>query len=275
MQGENGNRYPFASRSLHDHLRLRSEVVPDRKRYIDHLHETAAGERNMKETGSGTVVPLKWRYPSGKCSVKRVLVAVAVFSLFVTCAATKSPESASDSVRRQEIINTLPDMAPMEGNGGLIYSRDTAIVIQAPKGWTCVCSRGIKEGGQAVLYPPGETQSVAHRIIKVEIAKLYGGEGLKAFVVRDIKRLGSKISGLTVKVERRIITVRHTKALMRLYFVDEGGRCGARAYIKHGKQVALFELDCRSRHDFGQSYSSFKRIVSNSLIGEMKFTKKK
>lgn len=158
-----------------------------------------------------------------------------------------------------------------ESGSGIIYGKDHAFSLTAPKGWMLDNESAVEQGVHAVFYPKGKTWSnsdvVAYAQARPRGGKILTADDAAKNVVEDFHANGNP------KYEsKRIKTLRLDKgreAVIYHFQGDQWGNNEAAAYVVEDKTINYVVLTARSARSFKEALPAFEELVkSYAFVGD-------
>lgn len=156
------------------------------------------------------------------------------------------------------------------GGSGIIYGKNYAFTLTAPKGWVLDDTSGRSQGLQAVFYPEGSSwdKGAAVMYANVYLKRDSKEESLEKVIagdVADYKKRSAKLKVTDAEPlpTRRDERVKDKKAAVKYFTGDENGNDEAVAYIAEGQVVVMLALTARTKKDFESSLPAFKELVGS------------
>jgi hypothetical protein len=176
-----------------------------------------------------------------------VRLIVAALCWCVSPAATRSEQPSS----------------PKEASSGLVYGKDHAFWVSAPKGWVLDNQSGAPQGLHAVFYRLGSSWSDATTVMYVNTGRLAKGESLQSFIAGDLARFRERSPNVKMTKESSISTSDKRTADVRRFSGDQWGNDEAVAYIQEDAIVVMIVLTARNRPDFEAARPSLSELVKS------------
>ena len=156
--------------------------------------------------------------------------------------------------------------SPGQNVGGIIYGKDHAYMLSAPKGWVLDNQAGKEQGLVAVFYPKdgswAESPSVMYTRVQPKSGKTFA-EAIKT----DIDYM-KKSSPMIVATEQEPIVYGKEKkrAEVRYLSADKNSNCEAVAYMEEKNCIVLVILTARNEEDFKGCFPAFKELVESYVF---------
>lgn len=155
-------------------------------------------------------------------------------------------------------------VAQTAGGAGIVYGRDHAFAIQAPRGWTLDNVSGKAQGLHAVFYRNGESWQKAGTVMYANTAskRVAGQRTLEELMEFDLARFleGAPKLRVTAPTELAAGT---SKALIRRFEGDQHGNYEAVAYIDEKLTIVMLVLTSRTQKGFDEAYADFETLVKS------------
>lgn len=156
----------------------------------------------------------------------------------------------------------------LEEGTGIIYGKDHAFSLTAPKGWILDNESGVGQGVRAVFYPKGSTwaksEVVAYARARPKTDKIATADDVAKAVVEDFHAHGSpKYEGQRVKTFKadsgREVVIYHFSG-------DQWGNSEAVAYFVEDKTVNFLVLTSRDAKTFADSLPAFEALAKSYIF---------
>lgn len=153
--------------------------------------------------------------------------------------------------------------SPNEASSGLVYGKDHAFWVSAPKGWVLDNRSGAPQGLHAVFYRLGSSWSDATTVMYVNTGRLAKGESLESFIAGDLARFREQSPNVKMTKESSLSTSDKRTADVRRFSGDQWGNDEAVAYIQEDAVVVMIVLTARNRPDFEGARLSLAELVKS------------
>ena len=157
------------------------------------------------------------------------------------------------------------DETSKDSNSGIIYGKNHAYTLTAPKGWVLDNRSGVKQGLHAVFYPQGSSWSDGVAVMYANVwQKENAKQTVQDIVDSDIQKFKEIIPDLKV-VNVEAVKLEKDRTAIVKYFTSEakGQNFEAIAYINEEKLVVLIVLSSRTKKDFESSLPAFRELVGS------------
>ena len=163
------------------------------------------------------------------------------------------------------VFSNADNASKNEQAGGIIYGKDHAFIIQAPKGWILDIESGVSQGIAAVFYPKGSSWQKSTVIMYINTASKASEENetIEKLIEYDISEFKKHSSSLKIKTAPKIITGDKKKAIVKYFSGDQYGNYEAIAYIDERNIVVMIVLSSRSEKIFKAALPAFKKLVGS------------
>jgi len=151
------------------------------------------------------------------------------------------------------------------GEGGIVYGKEHAFLIEPPEGWVLDNQSGVSQGSHAVFYPKGSSWSQATAVMYVNTVnkKQEGISTVQELIDIDFANFKKKNPSIVMTKSRSLTTGDGKTALVRLLQGDQWGNREAVAYIDEKAIVAFLVLTSRSQAAFQESLPAFEKLVAS------------
>ena len=163
-----------------------------------------------------------------------------------------------------------------DSNSGIIYGKNHAYALTAPKGWVLDNKSGVSQGLHAVFYPQNSSWKDGVSVMYANVwEKKSAEQTVNVIITSDIAEFKKKSPDLKVEDAKAIELGKGKTATVRHFSNDTNGNSEAIAYIEEEKVVVLIILTSRTKKDFESSLSAFQELVgSYSFLTDKVVTEK-
>lgn len=164
----------------------------------------------------------------------------------------------------QEIPNDSLDM-----NSGIVYGKDHAFSITAPKGWVLDNQSGVNQGLHAVFYPKEGSwdKLVSVMYVNTTHKDVEGNETIEKLISHDVSQFKKNSPSIEIEDSPSIVTFDNKEVIIKKFFDDKNYE--AVGYLDEKKIIVILVLTSRDEQDFEESLSAFEELVkSYYLISE-------
>lgn len=149
-------------------------------------------------------------------------------------------------------------------SSGIVYGKDHAFIVKAPKGWVLDNEAGAPQGLHAVFYPQGGSWESSPAIMYANTSHKEQTEAksLAEFIEQDLKNF-KEHSPDTKMESMEQLTTKSGKALVRKFSGDSWNNVEEIAYIEESKVFVLLVLSSRTKDDFKKFAPAFKQLVES------------
>ena len=149
-----------------------------------------------------------------------------------------------------------------DGGGGIVYGKDHAFGISAPKGWILDNSSGVSQGLHAVFYPKGGSWQESPAVMYANTAsrKSEGNETIEKLIAFDIGQFKSNNPDVKIADLGSFLTKDKKKAIVKTFAYTQ---YEAVAYIEEETIIAMLVLTTRTEEQFKNSIPAFRELVSS------------
>ena len=146
---------------------------------------------------------------------------------------------------------------------GIVYGKDHAFAIAAPRGWILDSESGKSQGLHAVFYETGSDWASAMNVMYTNSArKCEGQRTVEELMAYDLAQFRKHSPTLEV-TEPSSIPTRKGTALVRRFTGDQHGNYEAVAYIDEEQTIIMLVLSSRTKNGFDEAYPSFEELVKS------------
>jgi len=150
----------------------------------------------------------------------------------------------------------------LEEHTGIVYGKDHAFSVTAPKGWVLDNSSGVSQGLHAVFYPEGGSWENSTTVMYVNTAskEVTGNETIESLISYDSLNFLRNIVNGEIKDLPNLITGDKKEARV-LGFIYSNFELVA--YIDEPKIVSLITMTSRNEEDYKNSVDAFNELVKS------------
>lgn len=156
----------------------------------------------------------------------------------------------------------------LEEGRGIIYGKDHAFSLQAPKGWVLDNESAVQQGLHAVFYPKGESWAdstvMAYARGKPKTADMATAEDVAKAVVKDFQANGSP--NYASKHVKTLKTDSGREAIIYHFTGDEFGNTEAVAYFVEEKSINFLVFNSRDPKVFADSLDVFEALAKSYVF---------
>ncbi len=154
---------------------------------------------------------------------------------------------------------------PSELTSGIVYGKNHAFMLSAPKGWVLDNTSGVSQGLHAVFYPVGSSweESVVVMYANVIHKGARGRRTLQEVIASDEARFRTESPRLVVRSAPTMRTGDGKPAAVKHFSGDRFGNWEAVAYVDEAKVVAVITMTSRKEKPFRESLRAFERLVAS------------
>ena len=181
---------------------------------------------------------------------KQLIIILVSLLLCVSASAQKKDETSKDS------------------NSGIIYGKNHAYTLTAPKGWVLDNKSGVNQGLHAVFYPQGSSWGDGVAVMYANVwQKENEKQTVQDIIDGDIQKFKENVPYLKVENAEAVKLEKDKTAIIK-YFTSEakGQNYEAIAYINEEKLAVLIVLTSRTKKDFESSLPAFRELVGSYLF---------
>jgi hypothetical protein len=149
-----------------------------------------------------------------------------------------------------------------DGGAGIVYGKDHAFIISAPKGWILDNSSGVSQGLYAVFYPIGGSWEKSQTVMYVNTASrtVNGNETINKLIEFDIKRFKSNYSDVKIGNLPSVVTKDNKNSIIVTF---EYKQYEAVAYIEEEAITVLLVLSTDTKEQFQSTIPAFRDLISS------------
>ena len=164
------------------------------------------------------------------------------------------------------VVGAMADI--LEEGMGIIYGKDHAFSLQAPKGWMLDNESGVDQGVRAVFYPKGsnwaDSKVVAYARSRPKTDQIATADDAAKAVIEDFHAHGSpKYDGKRIKTMKadsgREVVIYHFSG-------DQWGNSEAVAYFVEEKTVNFLVLTSRDAKVFADALPAFEALAKSYIF---------
>ncbi|MGB7203627.1 MAG: hypothetical protein WBD16_15375 [Pyrinomonadaceae bacterium] len=150
---------------------------------------------------------------------------------------------------------------------GVIFGRNHAYMLKAPKGWVMDNQSGVSQGLHAVFYPKGSSWDKGIAVMYTNVmAKANEKQSLEDLVDQDIRRFKQNSPNLKIEEGETLTLEKGKSAVVKKFSSDTNGNYETVAYINESKVAVIIVLTSRSKKDYEASLSAFRELVTSYLF---------
>jgi len=155
-----------------------------------------------------------------------------------------------------------PSNKNADWGGGLIYGKDHAFTVAAPKEWILDNQSGVSQGLHAVFYPEGSNWKDSIITMYINTVQMDENKSWSDFIESDIRSFKAKHADLIVQTGESLATTDDKKRADVRYFTgDQWNNHEAVAYIREQKVVVLIVLSSRNEKAYQTALPNFRELV--------------
>jgi hypothetical protein len=153
-------------------------------------------------------------------------------------------------------------------NAGIIYGKDLAFGLKAPKGWVLDNQSGVSQGLHAVFYEQGQSWENATTVIYANTASLIAEshKTLTQLIKYDLDNFTKNYSGLEITDGKDILIKGDLVAKVKYLSGQSYGNYEAISYIDAGKTGVMIILSSRTKDGFEKSLAAFESLVKSYVF---------
>jgi hypothetical protein len=146
---------------------------------------------------------------------------------------------------------------------GIVYGKDHAFAIAAPRGWVLDTASGKAQGLHAVFYQDGSNWASATTVMYTNSARKCDGQRtVEELMAYDLAQFRKHSATLEVTEPASVPTSKGT-AVVRRFTGDQHGNYEAVAYIDEEQTIIMLVLSSRTKKGFDEAYPSFEELVKS------------
>lgn len=146
--------------------------------------------------------------------------------------------------------------------GGIIYGKDHAYCLSAPKGWVLDNQAGVSQGIHAVFYPEGGSWSDSKAVMYSRINDKTD-KTLQDVIDADLKHMSQDAPNYKIVDKDPVTCTQGTKAHIKYLSGDKFNTFEAVGYIEEPKKVVTIVLSSRDEANFKSSIDAFYELVKS------------
>lgn len=153
-----------------------------------------------------------------------------------------------------------------EMNSGLVYGKNHAFWVVAPKGWVLDNQAGVDQGLYAVFYPKGSSwqKSPVVMYANTTFKGVKGQETFQKVVDSDVKQYRDEYHTKKIVNAPALSNGEKNRTAVVKYFLGDGnGNYEACAYIEESKIVVFLVMSAKSQKQFDDNLPAFKALVGS------------
>lgn len=150
---------------------------------------------------------------------------------------------------------------------GIIYGRNHAYILKAPKDWVMDNQSGVSQGIHAVFYPKGSSWDKGTAVMYTNVmAKASEKQSLQDLIDEDIRGFKQNSPNLKVEDGETLTLEKGKSAVVKKFTNDANGNYESVAYINEPKVAVIIVLTSRSKKDYEASLAAFRELVASYLF---------
>ncbi len=146
---------------------------------------------------------------------------------------------------------------------GVIYLKDRAMTLTAPKGWVLDDESGRPQGLQAVFYPAGSTWSAADTVMYINNISRTIQPTLDALIAYDLERQKEMSPTLQVRRTEPIRLPDGSSAPVNQTSGDKWGNFESVAYIDTSADYLAIVLTAKTEAAYKSAQAAFAELVKS------------
>jgi hypothetical protein len=153
--------------------------------------------------------------------------------------------------------------AQSSGDSGIIYGKDHAYALTAPKCWVLDNKAGMKDGLYAVFYPEGSSWANGTVVMYTNVGSKDANQTVDGFILGDINQFKRESPNIKITDADAVTLEKGKKALVRYFTGDANGNFEAVGYIDEPKVVLMVVLTSRNKKDFDSALPAFHDLLKS------------
>lgn len=156
---------------------------------------------------------------------------------------------------------------------GIIYGRDHAYMLTAPKDWVMDNQSGVSQGLHAVFYPKGSSWGKGIVVLYTNVlGKANEKQSLQDLIDGDVRGFKQNSPNLKIEDGETIALEKGKSAVIKNFSNDANGNYESVAYINEPKVAVIIVLSSRSKKDYETSQSAFRELIASYVFVSDKVT---
>lgn len=150
-------------------------------------------------------------------------------------------------------------------NNGIVYGKDHAFMISAPKGWILDNSSGVSQGLYAVFYPVGGSWKHSPAVMYANTAsrKVEGNETREKLIKYDVSQFKKNNPDAIIGELPPVTTKDNKQAIIKTFSYPQ---YEAVAYIEEETITALLVLTARTKDQYKDALPAFREMVQSYIF---------
>ncbi len=173
--------------------------------------------------------------------------------LFAEETDTEAKETSSEATSKKD---------EREGMSGIIYGKDHAYNVTAPKGWVLDNQAGVEQRLHAVFYPVGQSWSDGKAVMYSRITAK-NGRTFEQVISDDLKHQSQDAPDFKIEDKPQIECKKGAKATIKFLTGDKYDSYEAIAYIEETNNVIIVVLTSRDKASFAPAVEPFNDLVKS------------
>ncbi|MFM8808415.1 MAG: hypothetical protein ACKOJB_05835 [Chthoniobacterales bacterium] len=155
-----------------------------------------------------------------------------------------------------------------EAGMGIVYGKDHAFSLTAPKGWMLDNESGLEQGVYAAFYPKGRTWKDSHVVAYARSRPRNENISSVEDVVKDTVAIFHQEGNPNYKAEKvtTLTTPSGKEAVIYHFQGDKWGNKEAAAYFPENKTINFIVLNCRDERDFEVALGPFEELINSYMF---------
>lgn len=152
-------------------------------------------------------------------------------------------------------------------NSGIIYGKNFAYTLTAPKGWELDNQSGVSQGIYAVFYRKGGSWANSETVMYANAAPLKGNQKTVSQLIKnDEDNFKRNHPDIKITTGKDILIKNKVVARVRFFFGKSYGNYEAVAYIDAGTEGVMIVMTSRAKSGFENSLEAFKKLVQSYAL---------
>jgi hypothetical protein len=151
---------------------------------------------------------------------------------------------------------------------GIIYGKNHAFSLTAPKGWVLDNKSGVSQGLHAVFYEEGQSWKDAVTVMYANTASLENDahKTLDQLIEYDLNNFKKQYPGIIITDGKDVLIDDKILAKVKYLSGQTYGNYEAMAYINAGKTGVMIIMTSRTKEGFENSLTAFEALIKSYLF---------
>jgi hypothetical protein len=152
------------------------------------------------------------------------------------------------------------------GGSGIIYGKDHAYSLTAPKGWLLDNKAGAAQGLYAVFYPQGSSWASGSVVMYTNVGSKGPKQTINDFIAGDVSAFKSNSPNIKITTGDTLTLEKGKNALVRYFTGDVYKNFEAVGYIDEPKVIVMVILTSKNKENFDAALPAFHDLLRSYLF---------